>query len=74
MKQRMLSRITLKSTLHRAAIRERLKAGYRVDSRQAYQIVGFDAAADESDPATLAKEVDIPFVVDIGSGSLIDIC
>jgi len=38
-----------------------------------FSIEGFSAAADESDLATLAKEADIPFVVDLGSGSLIDI-
>jgi len=38
-----------------------------------FSIEGFSAAADESDLATLAKEAGIPFVVDLGSGSLIDI-
>ena len=38
-----------------------------------FSIEGFSAAADESDLATLAKEADIPFIVDLGSGSLIDL-
>jgi L-seryl-tRNA(Ser) seleniumtransferase len=38
-----------------------------------FSIEGFNAAADEKDLAALAKEADIPFVVDLGSGSLIDL-
>jgi len=38
-----------------------------------FSIEGFNATADENDLATLAKEADIPFIVDLGSGSLIDI-
>ena len=38
-----------------------------------FSIEGFSAAAEESDLATLAKQANIPFVVDLGSGSLIDI-
>jgi L-seryl-tRNA(Ser) seleniumtransferase len=38
-----------------------------------FSIAGFSASADESDLATLAKQADIPFVVDLGSGSLIDL-
>jgi len=38
-----------------------------------FSIEGFNAAADESDLATLTKETNIPFVVDLGSGSLIDL-
>jgi L-seryl-tRNA(Ser) seleniumtransferase len=38
-----------------------------------FSIEGFNAAADEKDLAALAKEAAIPFVVDLGSGSLIDL-
>jgi L-seryl-tRNA(Ser) seleniumtransferase len=38
-----------------------------------FSIEGFSAAADESDLAAMAKEADVPFVVDLGSGSLIDL-
>jgi L-seryl-tRNA(Ser) seleniumtransferase len=38
-----------------------------------FSIEGFSAIADESDLATLAKQAGIPFVVDLGSGSLIDL-
>jgi L-seryl-tRNA(Ser) seleniumtransferase len=38
-----------------------------------FSIEGFSATAKESDIANLAREADIPFVVDLGSGSLIDI-
>lgn len=38
-----------------------------------FSIMGFSANADEGDLAVLAKEANIPFVIDLGSGSLIDI-
>ena len=38
-----------------------------------FSIEGFSASADEIDLANLAKQADIPFVVDLGSGSLIDL-
>ncbi len=38
-----------------------------------FSIEGFSAAADESDLAALAKAANVPFVVDLGSGSLIDL-
>lgn len=38
-----------------------------------FSIEGFSAAADENDLAELAKQANIPFVVDLGSGSLIDL-
>ena len=38
-----------------------------------YQIQGFSAAADEADLAALARQHGLPFVVDLGSGALIDL-
>jgi L-seryl-tRNA(Ser) seleniumtransferase len=38
-----------------------------------FSIEGFSAAADECELAALAKEANVPFVVDLGSGSLIDL-
>ena len=38
-----------------------------------FSIEGFSTAAEESDLAALAKEANVPFVVDLGSGSLIDL-
>jgi L-seryl-tRNA(Ser) seleniumtransferase len=38
-----------------------------------YRIEGFSSAPDERELAVLAKEKDLPFVVDLGSGTLVDL-
>src|SRR5690606_32210088 len=38
-----------------------------------YRIEGFTAAADERELAALCKQHGLPFVVDLGSGSLVDL-
>jgi L-seryl-tRNA(Ser) seleniumtransferase len=38
-----------------------------------YRIEGFSAAADEAELAALAREHGLPFVVDLGSGALVDL-
>jgi L-seryl-tRNA(Ser) seleniumtransferase len=38
-----------------------------------YEIRGFTAAPDESDLAALAHQHDVPFVVDLGAGALVDL-
>ena len=42
--------------------------------RSNFSIEGFSAAVSEKDLAALSKELRIPFVVDLGSGTLIDLC
>lgn len=38
-----------------------------------YDIVGFTASADEAELAQVCKERGVPFVIDLGSGSLVDL-
>lgn len=55
-----------------AAINERTAALMKVHASN-YALVGFSAAVAERELAALAREHGLPFIVDLGSGSLVDL-
>ncbi len=57
---------------HAEAINERTALLLKVHTSN-FQIQGFTAAAAEADLAALARQHGLPFVVDLGSGALIDL-
>ncbi|MBL8352696.1 MAG: L-seryl-tRNA(Sec) selenium transferase [Burkholderiaceae bacterium] len=57
---------------HAEAIGERSAMLLKVHASN-YRIEGFSAAAAEADLATLARQHGLPFVIDLGSGALVDL-
>ena len=56
----------------RSAITKKTGAIMKVHTSN-YQIEGFTSAPEESELSKLAREVGVPFIVDLGSGTLIDL-
>lgn len=56
----------------RSAVTKRTGAIMKVHTSN-YQIEGFTSAPEEADLSKLAREVGVPFIVDLGSGTLIDL-